>query len=272
MKKLEEFSTTEIIDNGKPFNWSDTSEDYARYRDIYPDNLFEKLHALDIGKPGQTVVDLGTGTGVIPRQLKRYGAKFFGVDISAGQIEQARRLSAGDDSLKWVVAQAENTGLPNSIADAVLACQCFIYFDKAKVIPEIVRLLKPGGIFAKISMIWLPFEDEIARHAEEMILKYNPDWTGAHHTRMPLQASEWSHNAFIPVALHTYDAMIPFTRESWRGRIRACRGMGASSLPDDIKNRFDSEFKEYLAVHQPEEFAVLHQVWIEAYTVKPEAA
>jgi SAM-dependent methyltransferase len=268
MKKHEEFSTTEIIDNGKTYYWGKTSEDYAKFRDIYPNDLFEKLHALDIGKEGQTIIDLGTGTGVVPRYLGRFGAKFIGVDISAEQINQAMELSENDDQFKWIVAPAENTGLPDSYADVILACQCFIYFDKQKVIPEILRILKPTGIFAKISMIWLPFEDDIAKKTESMILKYNPDWTGANHERMHLGISDWSKEHFEPIALYTYDAHISFTRDTWRGRIRACRGMGASTISEKVKNKFDKEFGMYSKENFPERFTVLHQVWIEAYRKK----
>jgi ubiquinone/menaquinone biosynthesis C-methylase UbiE len=258
------------IDNGKEYDWGNTSLDYARYRDIYPDSLFKKLQAIGIGNSSQTIVDLGTGTGAVPRQFKKCGAKFIGVDISTAQIEQAKRLSNKSDTLNWIVAPAENTGLQNEIADVVMACQCFIYFDKTKLVPEVLRILKTEGVFVKVSMIWLPFEDELAKKTEEMILKYNPDWTGANYTRRPLQISAWSLEKFTPVTLHTYDAKIPFNRESWRGRIRACRGMGASAISESLKRKFDSEFKEYLKKSKPYNFTVLHQVGIEAYKAKKE--
>lgn len=41
------------------------------------------------------VLDTGTGTGVLPRHMHRYGAKWTGADISENQIEQAKILSAG---------------------------------------------------------------------------------------------------------------------------------------------------------------------------------
>ncbi len=268
MNKDEACSDSALIDNGKPFDWGRTSDDYARYRDIYPDDLFEKLHALDIGKKGQLVVDLGTGTGVVPRHLSRFGAQFIGVDISAEQIARAGELSVHDERCSWLVAPAENTRLPDSYADVVLACQCFIYFDKEKIVSEILRILKPGGVFAKISMIWLPFEDEIARKTEAMILHYNPEWSGANYRRMTLQVAEWSKEHFEAAALHTYDAQIPFTRDTWRGRIRACRGMGASSLSEEIKTEFDKNFEKYSNENFPPSFSVLHQVWIEAYKKK----
>ena len=180
---MEEFSTTAIIDNGNRHSWGQASQDYARFRDIYPGSLFEKLHALDIGRQGQTIIDLGTGTGAIPRYLAKFGATFFGMDISKEQIDQARQLSTGLNlAIRWSVAPAEKTGLPDAFADVVMACQCFTYFDKSQAIPEIKRILRPNGRFAKVSMIWLPYEDSIAEKTEEIILKYNPNWTGAGFT------------------------------------------------------------------------------------------
>ena len=70
------------IDSGKPFDWGRTSSDYAKYRDIYPEVFYEKIHSLGIGTSCQNVLDIGTGTGVIPRNMHHYGAKFTGTDIS----------------------------------------------------------------------------------------------------------------------------------------------------------------------------------------------
>lgn len=70
------------IDNGKPFDWGRASADYAKYRDIYPQMFYEKIHSLGIGVSGQKVLDIGTGTGVIPRNMYHYGARFTGTNIS----------------------------------------------------------------------------------------------------------------------------------------------------------------------------------------------
>lgn len=63
------------IDHGKAFDWGQASQDYAKYRDIYPKIFYDKLAELSLGVKGQNVLDLGTGTGVIPRNMYRYGAK-----------------------------------------------------------------------------------------------------------------------------------------------------------------------------------------------------
>ena len=81
------------IDNGKPFDWGRTSADYAKYRDIYPQAFYDKIIGRGLCVCGQAVLDVGTGTGVLPRNLYRYGARWTAADISAEQIKQAKRLS-----------------------------------------------------------------------------------------------------------------------------------------------------------------------------------
>ena len=51
------------IDEGKPFDWGKTSEDYAKYRDIYPQDFYDYILDLGYCKSGQKVLDIGTGTG-----------------------------------------------------------------------------------------------------------------------------------------------------------------------------------------------------------------
>ena len=77
------------IDNGKPFDWGRTSADYAKYRDIYPQAFYDKIIGRGLCVCGQAVLDVGTGTGVLPRNLYRYGARWTAADISAEQIKQA---------------------------------------------------------------------------------------------------------------------------------------------------------------------------------------
>lgn len=99
------------IDGGKAFDWGKTSSDYAKYRDIYPQAFYAKIAERRLCVNGQKALDLGTGTGVIPRNMYRYGAKWIGTDISAEQIEQAKLLSGGKD-IEYHVCSAEKFGLP----------------------------------------------------------------------------------------------------------------------------------------------------------------
>ena len=85
--------TDKRIDGGKGFDWGKTSGDYAKYRDIYPPEFYRRILDAGLCIKGQQVLDLGTGTGVLPRYLYPYGAEFTGMDISENQIKTAEKLS-----------------------------------------------------------------------------------------------------------------------------------------------------------------------------------
>ena len=54
------------IDSGNAFDRGKTSEDYAKYRDIYPQAFYDTLISRGLCVENQTVLDPGTGTGVLP--------------------------------------------------------------------------------------------------------------------------------------------------------------------------------------------------------------
>ena len=54
-----------------------------------------------------------------------------------------------------------------------------------------------------------------------------------------------------------YDLKVPFTRETWHGRMRACRGVGASLKADELA-KWDAEHRSLLEATAPERFEVLH--------------
>ena len=137
----------ERIDAGRSFDWGKASADYAKYRDIYPPRFYQELLNLGFCKKGDRVLDLGTGTGVLPRNLYHTGAHFVGTDVSENQIREAKRLSAGMD-IDYVASAAEDLSFADESFDGMTACQCFFYFDPAAVLPNIARMLKPGGRFA----------------------------------------------------------------------------------------------------------------------------
>jgi len=250
------------IDGGNIFDWGRASKEYAQFRDIYPDEFYQRIINLGLCIEGQRVLDLGTGTGVLPRNLYRFGAEFIGADISDNQIREAKRLSltAGMD-IEYVVASAETIDFPPSDFDVITACQCFIYFDQAIALPKIHALLNEEGHFCVLWAAWLPQEDEIAKASEQLVLKYNPMWTGAGYTRPVMTIPEWSKQLFLLENAVAYDIAIPFSRESWHGRMLACRGIGASSLSKTEVADFETEHRKLLS-NYPEHFKILHHVTI----------
>lgn len=246
------------IDKGKAFDWGRTSEDYAKYRDVYPKQVYDRILSYGLCQKGQIVLDLGTGTGVLPRNMYRYGAKFIGTDISENQIHQAKLLSETQGmDIEYLVSSAEELDFPENSFDVITAFTCFFYFDHDILMPKLKKWLKPDGHLLVGYLSWLPFEDKIAEESEKLILKYNPDWSGAGETRRSAFVPECYKKDFEKVHNEIIDMKIPFTRESWNGRIRACRGVGASLSENDI-NSFEKEHLDMLDSFGADKFDVLH--------------
>lgn len=250
------FVTDQRIDGGKPFDWDKASSDYAKFRDIYPTEFYKKIISRHLCMEGHQVLDIGTGTGVLPRNLYRYGAKWTGTDRSAAQIKQAKRLSQGMDIAYEAVA-AEDLCFPAHSFDVITACQCFWYFRHEAVMPKIYHMLKPRGSLLLLYMAWLPSEDAIAGASEKLVLQYNPAWSGAGETMHPIEIPACYFNLFELVYHEEYPLAVPFTRESWHGRMKACRGVGASLSEPEI-TRWEQAHQQMLADAAPEAFTILH--------------
>lgn len=248
----------ERIDGGKAFDWGKTSKDYAMYRDIYPDIFYQKIVDRGLCIKGQNVLDLGTGTGVLPRNMYYYGATWTGTDISPEQIEQAEQLAkAAGMNIRFQAEATENLNFPVESFDVITACQCFWYFDHEKIADKLYSWLRHGGRLLLLYMAWLPYEDNIAGESEKLVLRYNPGWTGAGETRHPIDIPE-CYNKYFELKYHEeYETKVHFTRESWNGRMKACRGVEASLTAEETA-QWEKEHIALLKRIAPEEFDILH--------------
>ena len=253
------------IDGGQPFDFGKTSDDYAQYRDIYPYSLYDKLKRFGIGARGQQILDLGSGTAVLPINLYDTGAVFTATDISENQVAHGKQLALekGLDNLRFKVCSAEDTGFADGSFDAVTAVQCFHYFDADAAAREIARVLKPHGLFCKVFMDWLPHEDEKIAEMERLVLRYNPSWSGGGFDRFRYSYPSWAEGRFAIDTIHSYDETLTFSREAWLGRIRSCRGVGASLSPEKAAE-FEAEYRGLLDRYD-EPLRLRHQIHIELY-------
>jgi len=248
------------VDGGRPIDWSLTSSDYAIHRPGPPQRLYELLAALGVGGRGQRILDLGTGTGLVARELARRGAFVSGVDVAPGQIAEATRSANAEGlAIDFVVAAAEACPFADAGFDAIVASQCWMYFDVERTIAEVRRLLGPGGVLVTTHFSWLPRADPIARASEALVLRANPAWQGGDWSGRIAAEPAWAEGRAQVRAMFWFDADVPFTRASWRGRMRACRGVGATLPPADV-DAFDAALAAWLDANAPPQFTVRHRV------------
>lgn len=253
------------IYGGGKLNWSATSQDYLQYRPGYPKVFFETLRHLGIGLAGQNILDLGSGTGALAIPFAKHGARVTAVDLSEGQIqagkEGARKLGV---RIKFKVGPAEKTGFSSHAFDAITASMCWGYFNIKAMKREVPRLLRPGGKLLVSTLIWERSKRGIVGQTEKLIAKYNPEskqgTRGGNATVVP----EWSRPWLRLKTFHEFLADVPFTRESWRGRMRACRWIGAT-LPAEQTQAFDREHEAVLERVAPAKFAVPHRITIRIF-------
>lgn len=250
--------TDKRIDNGTGFDWGRTSGDYSKFRDIYPEVFYSKIHSMGLCTKGQKVLDLGTGTGVLPRNMYRYGAEFTGTDISENQIKYAQSLSEEKNmKISYFTASAEDSYFPDKKFDVITACQCHFYFKHETVAENAYKMLDKGGKLVFLFMAWLPLDDKIAGESEKLILKYNPSWTGCNETRHLISVPEEYKKYFNVKENIMFDVKVPFTRYTWNGRIKACRGVGASLSPEQTE-AFEKEHIQMLSHTPSDSFDILH--------------
>jgi SAM-dependent methyltransferase len=99
---------------------------------------------------GRDILELGCGAAQWSIALARHGARPVGLDLSERQLEHARRLMAeAGVSFPLIHASAEAVPLPDASFDIVFCDHGAMTFaDPYRTVPEAVRLLRPGGLFA----------------------------------------------------------------------------------------------------------------------------
>ena len=124
--------------------------------------------------PGQTVLDVASGTGAVAIELaRRYGCSVVGIDQSPEMLAAGRRrvASAGvGDLVRLQEGRAESLAFPDESFDAVTFTYLLRYVDDpGATLRELSRVLRPGGTFASLEFFVPP--NPAARVAWELYVR-----------------------------------------------------------------------------------------------------
>ena len=117
---------------------------YERGRPTYPAEAVRWM----LGEHPLTVLELGAGTGKLTRVLTDLGHDVQATDPDAAMLHILEKEVPG---ARTAQASAEDIPLGDASVDAVIAAQAFHWFDLGRALPEVARVLRPGG---RLCLVW----------------------------------------------------------------------------------------------------------------------
>jgi SAM-dependent methyltransferase len=123
------------------------------------------------------VLELGCGAAQWAILLARQGARMVGLDNSARQLEHAReRMAAAGVDFPLVHSAAESLPFDDASFDVVFCDHGALSFaDPLVVVPEVARVLRPGGLFAfshTTPLVWVCWNEEADRAEDRLVHGY----------------------------------------------------------------------------------------------------
>ncbi len=141
---------------GPASSFAQVADSYERGRPSYPEEAVRWL----VGDEPRDVVDLGAGTGKLTRVLVALGHRVTAIEPLPEMLELLPAAAPGAGA---VLGNAEVIPLPDESADVVTAAQAFHWFDSEVALPEITRVLRPGG---RLALVWNTRDDRESWVAE----------------------------------------------------------------------------------------------------------
>ena len=186
-------------------------------------------------RPGETVLDLGSGGGIdVLLSARRVGPTglAYGLDMTDEMLALAERnrAAAGAENARFLKGHLEAIPLPEAAVDVLISnCVINLSGDKPRVLREAFRVLRPGGRFAVSDIVLTgPLPEEVLRDPEA--------WSGCVAGALPVE--EYRR---LLAAAGFADIEVRITRTYAPGELRAYCGRG-DAAPVDIERSVASAF------------------------------
>ncbi len=140
--------------------FSTRSDQYARYRPTYPEEVFRYLVSRANGK--KRLWDCATGNGQVAGPLSDFFEEVYATDISSSQISNAVQAQ----NIFYSVQPAEKADFPDHFFDMITVSQAIHWFDFPAFYKEVFRTLKADGVFAAIGYGMFSIDDDEKSNSE----------------------------------------------------------------------------------------------------------
>lgn len=228
--------------------FGDRVDDYRRYRPGYPAALTRWLIEEAGLEPGDTVADIGAGTGLLSRDLLAAGLRVQAVEPNAAMRAAADAELRAFANFTSVAGTAEATGLAAASVRLLTAAQAFHWFVPGQARAEARRILVPGGMAA---LIWnvRRLAGPFALGYEDLLLRHCPDYAaGQPHQASLDEIVEFFGDA--PIREARFDYVQPFDFDGLKGRLLSSSYTPPAGNPDrepllaELQTLFDSHQRD----------------------------
>ncbi len=149
-------------------NFSHSSDNYARFRPVYPDSFFDFL-LLHVDRR-ERAWDCGTGNGQVADSLSRYFSEVYATDISENQINNAVKKP----NIFYSIENSSSASFPDNYFNLIIVAQAIHWFDFNKFYRELKRTAVPGAVFAAVGYGLL----QVDRLTDEVTRRFYKEITG----------------------------------------------------------------------------------------------
>jgi len=201
-------------------SFGSVAADYDRYRPAPPPQALDWL----IPAGAQAVLDLAAGTGAVTRELVGRAARIIAVEPD----ERMRAvLTASCPDAEVLEGRGEDIPLPDASVDAVVISAAWHWLNPDQAVPEITRVLRPGGVLGVIwisrdvRVPWVAEFNQLARESREADRR--PD--GAAAGRRRREVSFPPGTPMSGLEEHTVEYSLPMTKDELVGLLGTYSGV-----------------------------------------------